>query len=274
MIETTLILGDIHHKVDQADKIIKRVGADKVICLGDVFDDFGDTPEMVSHTCEWYIDFVNAPNHVMLFGNHEQNYAFNYSCLRCGGYAQWKSFIINDLVPKEVWDKVKWYYWLDNRWLLTHAGLHKTNIPSSISKLHTDRPKYIKEISNYLTHHIQEGIRLAATGQNSWALNAGFARFGSQKIGGITWCDHREEFNPAKGLWQIYGHTPQRGEPSWWIKKSGKLELIPSSKFQFHTDKISNNPDDSYNLCLDVCGNLHYAVWDGKSLVIGSYRDL
>ena len=274
MNKLTLILADIHHKVDWADKIIKHIGADRVIALGDAYDDFNDTPEMVGHTCEWFIDFVNRPNHVFLFGNHEQNYAFNYPYLRCSGYAQWKYFIIHDLVPKDVWDKVKWYYWIDNKWLLTHAGLHKTNIPRSISKFRADRPRYIKEISNYLDHHTQEGIRLAATGQGSWALNAGHARYGSQKVGGITWCDHREEFKPVKGLWQIYGHTPQQGEPSWWIEKSNKLELVPSSKFQFNTDKISSSADDSYNLCMDVHGNLHYAVWDGKSLSIGSYRDL
>ncbi len=44
MIETTLILPDLHLKVEQADKIIKHVGADKIICVGDVFDDFGDNP--------------------------------------------------------------------------------------------------------------------------------------------------------------------------------------------------------------------------------------
>src|ERR1035437_7799588 len=270
----TLIVPDIHCEWEKAEKIMTKIDADVIVQLGDTFDSVDDNPELVKETAEWFVYSVNQPNRIHLMGNHSQNYAFNYSCLRCSGYAQWKYFIIHELVPKDAWDKVKWYYWLDNKWLLTHAGLHKTNIPPSISELRTNRPKYIKEISNYLDHHTQEGIRLAASGQSSWILNAGYARYGSQKVGGITWCDHRQEFQPSKGLWQIYGHTPQRGEPSWWVEKANKLDLISSSKFQFSIDKVSISSDDSYNLCLDVSGNLHYAVWDGKSLVIGSYKDL
>ena len=38
MNKITLILSDIHHKVDQATKIINHVGADEVICTGDVLN--------------------------------------------------------------------------------------------------------------------------------------------------------------------------------------------------------------------------------------------
>lgn len=270
----TLIVPDIHCEWQKAEKIMTKVDADVIIQLGDVFDSFGDNPELVKDTAEWFVHSVNQPNRIHLMGNHSQNYAFNYSCLRCSGYAQWKYFMINDVVSKDVWNKVKWYCWLNDKWLLTHAGLHKINVPRSISKFHNDQPRYIKKINDYLDHHIQEGIRHAATGQNYWLFNAGYARGGSQKVGGIVWCDHYQEFRPVNGLWQIYGHTPQQREPSWWVKKSNKLKLIPSSEFQFSINDVSDNPNNSYNLCLDVIGNLHYAVWNGKSLSIGSYKDL
>lgn len=147
MNKRTLILSDIHHKVDQATKIIKHVGADEVICTGDVFDDFNDTPDMVKNTCEWFEWFLNQPNHIFIGGNHDIHYMFPYRSFQCSGYAQWKYFIIHDMINPKLWEKLKWYHFLDNRWLLTHAGLHKLNVPSSITQFKNDRAKFIQELS-------------------------------------------------------------------------------------------------------------------------------
>ena len=274
MNKITLILSDIHHKVDQATKIINHVGADEVICTGDVFDDFDDTPDMVKNTCEWLEWFVNKPNHIFIRGNHDVQYQYAYRKFQCSGYEQWKYFIIHDTIQPEVWDKVKWYHFLDDRWLLSHGGLHKYNVPDSIVKFKDDRKKYIEEISKYLDHEIIEGFKCIADNRPSWIFNAGYSRGGDQSVGGITWCDHNEEFIPVDGLSQIYGHTPQIIEPIWVISEKNKIYRNPASLFKFEVNEKTNNTDNSYNLCLDVHKIMHWATWDGKTMKLGAYVDL
>jgi len=269
----SLIIPDLHHRWEQAEKIISRVGADEIIFLGDYFDDFDDTPEMMMETCEWFEASVKKPNRIHLFGNHDIHYAYAYRTFECSGYTQWKYFIAQDNVSREAWDKLKWYHFLDDRWLLTHAGLHKFNVPGSILKFRTDRPKFIKEISEYLDHEAREGFKLAATNQGSWIFNAGHSRGGNQRVGGITWCDFGEFF-PVRGINQIFGHTPQGFEPKWcMLDKLGCVSYSPYNQYVPTLDKL-DNPDISTNLCLDVNGNTHYAVWDSTKLTVGNYRDL
>jgi hypothetical protein len=262
--------------VDQADRIIQHVGADKVIALGDVFDDFNDTPVIVTHTCEWFINFVNNPDHIFLMGNHSIHYAYPYSAFQCSGYAQWKYFLINDIVSRDDWDKLKWYHFLDGRWLLSHGGLHKFNLPEEITKFKNDRPKFISEISGYLDHEILEGLRNGATNQRSWIFSAGHSRGGCNRVGGIIWCDHNEEMYPIIGMNQIYGHSPQTyGSASWLIKDSDISQpyFMLSKDFKFKLENI-DNVNKSTNLCLDVWGNTHWGIWNGKTLTIGNYKDL
>lgn len=272
----SLIIPDLHHRWYQAERIISSVGADEVIFLGDYFDDFNDTPEMVRETCDWLENSVKKPNRVHLFGNHDQHYAFPYKTFQCSGYAQWKYFIIHDTLPREVWDKLKWYHFLDNRWMLSHAGLHKLNVPESILSKRNDRQVFIKELSEWLDHEIRLGFQNGAKGNGSWIFNAGHARWGSQRVGGITWCDYQREFNPFKGMNQIMGHTPtDKGKPWHWtrIAPDGNV-LHPQYKDWHPTPEQLDNPELSTNICLDVYGNTHWGVWNGRRLEIGNYKDL
>ena len=43
---TTLVIPDLHHRVAAAEEWIARYPADRVVFLGDYFDDFDDTPKM------------------------------------------------------------------------------------------------------------------------------------------------------------------------------------------------------------------------------------
>lgn len=267
----TLILSDIHHKIDIADKIIKRVNADKVICLGDFQDDFYDTAKMVENTCHWVNNFVKNPNHIMIWGNHDKQYAFKYSIFKCSGYDTWKQHIINDLVPKKTWDKLKWYYILDDKWLLTHAGLHKLNLPPSIQSLYKNRPLFLKSISEHLDNEIRIGFQCAANNTSHWIFNAGYSRGGSQKVGGIDWCDWNMEFVPIRGLNSIVGHTSDNNVR--WINLSeGSDTPIDINKEEFVTDShILDNVELSTNVCIDTNMN-HYAIWNGKKLTIHPIR--
>jgi hypothetical protein len=268
----TLIVSDIHHKWALAEKIITKVPHDEVIFVGDFFDDFNDTPEMVQETCDWFNGSVKKPNRIHLFGNHDQHYAFPYRTFRCGGYEQWKHFIVQDSVSNDTWDKLKWYYILDDTWLISHAGLHRLNLPKNIYTLHKDRRGFLKAIQEYLDAEILSGFRAIENNVPHWIFNAGRSRGGMQRVGGITWCDFEQEFSPIKGLHQIMGHTPQICQsPKWCIMdKDGKVSY-PSS--QVFTPTEFDNKNISFNIDIDVYNNMHYAVWDGKSLIVKSHKD-
>jgi hypothetical protein len=276
MSKISLIIPDVHLKWQRAEKIIASVGADEVIFLGDYFDAWDDTPEMVRDTCEWLEESVKKPNRRHLIGNHDQHYAFPYKTFRCSGYAQWKDFIIRDSMSPDVWKKLKWYEILDNRWLLTHAGLHKANVPEEIRALNGDRAKMLEKLAFYLENEIVTGFRAGAEGVGSWIFNAGQARGGYQKYGGITWCDYTMEFNPFKGLNQLMGHTANSKPEVWhWTRINEKGDRVhPSYDAWGPTVEQLDNPKLSANICLDVFLNTHWAVWNGKTLEIGCYNSL
>lgn len=264
----TLILPDIHHDWEVAEEIIANVKHDEVLFLGDYFDDFDDTPEMVKATCKWLCGSVSKSNRIHLFGNHDVHYAFSYRNMKCAGYTQWKDFIIQDLVSRDVWNKLEWYYILDNTWFVSHAGLHELNLPEEIRKLHEDRPQFLKAIGEYLNESIYTALRCAANNQPFWIFNAGRARGGGQRVGGIVWCDYEREFHPIKGLNQILGHTPQSlGFPKWCLMNDGKI-TFPSFDSHIPSQETILDPNASVNIDLDVYKKMHYAIWDGKTLQV------
>jgi hypothetical protein len=265
-----LIIPDLHHRVDQADTIIRKVKADKVICLGDVYDDFDDTPEMVRNTSEWFVDFINQPNHIYIAGNHCLHYAFPNKSFQCSGYTQWKYFQINDIVSRKDWDKMVYYHVLDGKWLLTHAGLHKRWVPKEIAALHVDRPKFLASLAEYLDQEIIKGHR-----GESWIFGPGLSRGGFQPVGGISWCDYTCEFYPVKGLNQICGHTPQSNHTGVWtyLKGTSKPTHHPINAPWAPNPKDYDDVQRSYNVCLDVWQNTHWAIWNGTNLRFGNMID-
>jgi hypothetical protein len=259
MNKLTLILPDIHHRIDIADKIIRAVGADVVICLGDYFDSFDETPQMVFETASWLTDFVKKDNHIAITGNHDIQYAYANRYFQCSGYAQWKYYHINDTVKSDTWDKLKHYHILDDMWLLTHAGLHSYFIPKQIRDLVTDRPKMFVELSKFLDSEIVKGMR-----NESWVFHAGHIRGGDQLYGGINWCDSRE-FVPLKGLHQIIGHTVF-DKIRWKNICDNQNELKTDYKWSPSFEKL-NDLENSYNVCIDT-GASHYATWNGTNMNI------
>jgi hypothetical protein len=254
-----------------AERIISSVGADRVIFLGDYFDDFHDDLNQVEETCHWFVKSVQQKNRIHLFGNHDVHYAFPYSMMRCSGFADWKYMKINDLVGPATWNQLKFFHVLDNAWLLSHAGLHTSLVPKDAKALRQDREKMFGEIKAFLWEQQLECLRVAANGRGSWMFNAGYSRGGFNKVGGLIWCDYNDEFHPTKGLNQIVGHTPQKGAPVWTLlNEKYKLERREA------TSPVSelNNPEKSVNLGLDVWGTMHFAVWNGTSIDVRSYAEL
>ena len=132
--------------------------------MGDHWDDFGDNPDMVAETSEWFTWSVNQSNRIHIFGNHCLHYAFPDKRFQCSGYEQWKYFTINDIVSRKDWNRMIYYHILDGKWLLTHAGLHNLHLPTKIFNLYKNRPLFLKKISDFLDEEIIKGLR-----GDSWA---------------------------------------------------------------------------------------------------------
>jgi len=264
-----LIISDLHHKIDKANKIINQVNPDQIICLGDIFDDFNDTPEMVNKTSEWFVNFIENPNNIYIFGNHCLQYAYPDRYFRCSGYQEWKFFTINDIIKRKHWNLAKYYYVLNNTWLLTHAGLHKFNLPDNIKRFYKNRQTFLTKISKYLDKEIIEGLR-----GKGWIFHAGHARGGSRKVGGITWCDFNKEFYPIKGLNQIFGHTPQIYGTVSLCHLDKNSKIIYKNIKDLNLDSLDfNSVEESYNFNLDVHENLYWMVLNNNKITINNWCD-
>ena len=69
----TVIIPDIHHHISQVKLILLHEAPDKVVFLGDWFDDFFDTPEMSADTAIWLMKRMDRhPEDVFIWGNHDK----------------------------------------------------------------------------------------------------------------------------------------------------------------------------------------------------------
>ena len=264
-----LIIPDIHSRWEVAEKTIKHVeGVDKVVFLGDYFDDFHDDPHIAAETADWFHHSINQKNRIHLCGNHELHYWFaDNKSVRCSGYEQSKSFAINDIVTAQDWKKLIFFYVLDDTWLLTHAGVHPCWINPAKFKEKLPVETTLKKLTNKLTRESEEFLRDTGREKLHWFDIPGRSRCrNSPYYGGLLWCDWTQEFWPTRGIHQLIGHTPLRGYETPWrflkegdpVTHTGALRVVP---------KPSN--ETSYNLCLDSHpGSQFYAVYENGNLTI------
>ncbi|MEK6880200.1 MAG: hypothetical protein AABY22_11350, partial [Nanoarchaeota archaeon] len=124
------------------------------------------------------------------------------SYVKCSGFEQCKLMAIDSVLDKDLIKNIKWYYWLNNNTLVSHAGI--TNQLAEKYKA----PKGLKAFKKWLFKKELEANEALKQGRPHWLFMAGVARWGNQAFGGITWCDWTLEFDPIEGINQIVGHTP------------------------------------------------------------------
>ncbi len=180
----TVIIPDIHTNFVDAEIIIEKEKPDKVVFLGDYFDDFDDTLEITEQTALWLKDSLEKPGRVHLLGNHDLSY-INTS-YRCSGFSEGKLYAIKksgvDLT------KLKHFAWVDH-WLCTHAGLSDT---------------FYKMQGEHVA--IENLLDVYPKDYTSKLYDCSYFRGGSDPASGILWCDY-SEFVDIPYLKQIFGHT-------------------------------------------------------------------
>ena len=233
----TLIIPDLHLKWQKADKIIKHEAADKIVFLGDFFDNFDDNAIMNLVMAEWVKNSLEQPNRIHLLGNHDINYAFNHRSYKCSGYTSDKEESINLILKESDWRKMPLYTRVGS-WLCSHAGVH--------NYIYAQYGKGLN-FYNWLKDTCDDALENAFANKSAVSiLRAGRSRGGIEPVGGIVWCD-AGEFLGINGINQIFGHTFQK-KPRWI------------------------NTSDSQNLCLDVGNANCYAIHDSDTDKIKEYH--
>lgn len=183
----TLIIPDIHNRFYEAEGIIMKESPDKIVFLGDYFDDFGDTMECALQTAVWLKQSMEIPNRIHLLGNHDLSY-MDYTH-RCAGWNESKQYVINksgvDLT------RLKLYTYVGD-WLCTHAGL-SNEFYDAYNHLGLNPYNFLQRYENdsKLRHRLYQVSPF---------------RGGRDGIAGILWCDY-EEFEDIPNVKQIFGHT-------------------------------------------------------------------
>ena len=248
-----VIVADPHNHHTKLDTILKKEDGDINICLGDWFDSFSlDDPSDYTATAKYLKDvFLPNPKNYTLFGNHDIHYLFNTSVTWCSGYEPWKYKAIDKVLGSDrssIREKFHWFIVVDDI-LLTHAGLDQRLLPP-VCVTNERVFKYLEEQSNDANIKININER-------HWFYEAGYARGGRNKSGGIVWCDFDEEFQPIDELKQIVGHTNQY--------RTGKAA-------QYHREGFTNIAE-SNNICIDCNLSQYITISNGK-LELKNYADL
>jgi len=214
----TIIISDLHNRVDWIEPFLSSVEYDKVIFLGDYFDDFNDTSRDVKRSAKWLKQSLKIPNRIHLFGTHDLWYRFPFNrYLQASGNTGKKLDVINTILTEKDWKLLKFYHF-EQTFLLTHAGLHSSFVSNNdpISSLDSLLFEALIEIKD---------------GEISPILDAGFARGGINPFGGITWLDWHDEFEPVPYLNQIVGHTQLKHPQEFSINNSKNYCIDTKNKY-------------------------------------------
>ena len=247
----TIIISDLHHRIDWIEPYLATQKFDQVVFLGDYFDDYGDNPKITEKTALWLKKQLYRENFIFLMGNHDLAYRFpkNWFC-SCPGFTEEKSEMISSILNDSDWQQI-YYFYFDQGWVFSHAGFDPRN-----AKLET------LSVQEFLTQH--EMANFAGTiGVNHPYFRASATRGGRYPTGGILWQDWRELL-PYPGLHQIVGHTQGKAPRKRHQTPNGSvIESILDSG-----DQIKWSDDFLYQaVCLDT-DNHHVGVLENQTLTI------
>lgn len=203
-----LIIPDIHLKTHDAQVIIDAVDHDRVVLLGDIFDDFNDTPQFAVGAARWLQEKLRDPKCIVLWGNHDIAYGIPSRYTQCSGWTPEKQGAINSVLGPSDWSKFLPFYNIqEGNWVLSHAGVR-----AEVFFGRKETPSV-----ELLDMRCREGLEILRNGGPTRFFGAGFSRGGSQPYGGITWCDFVDELSPVGGFRQVVGHRPlEKPQVMFW----------------------------------------------------------
>lgn len=279
----TLILSDIHQRIHRAQAIIESVPHDKVVLLGDYFDNYQERVEQTEATAVWLKEYILPnPKIVPLIGNHDNPYFFRGNPnLQCSGFTVEKNVLISKHLSEEDVAKFKLYH-IDQGHVLSHAGLTNPLWKTLTRGLFENdtRPK-LEQFDEVVSCCATQAIAEAKNDGNPELLAAGWDRGGYQRHGGINWVDWRT-FAPINGVNQIVGHSIHK-VPQILLQKDGgaisKKSVVEHYELlgvirkhnQYYEHKIKIDATYlSVSYAIDTQSN-HYAVIENGVVDIYDY---
>jgi hypothetical protein len=194
----TLILSDVHHRWKIVDKILSSNSYDKIISLGDWFDQFHDKPKDAEETAVYLKHLLEQDNFTIVHSNHDVCYyqpGFNY--LRCPGFSEEKCKVINKHITPDHWAKFKIGV-VEQGFVLSHAGFVDRNLPCFPDLEILDE--------NYILRACEGASEALKQHKDHPLLKLG-TRMGESGHGGCLWLA-LQDFRPIANISQIFAHTP------------------------------------------------------------------
>ena len=188
---TTLVIPDIHNRFREAEEQIKRYPSDRVVFLGDYFDDFNDTPQIAAATAEWLKDSLAKPDRLHLWGNHDLWYRFPDNAQICwfgAGFTPEKSKVISGILSHGDWERLKLVEFIDGIGL-SHAGI--------------GNPVFAPPVGELTRERVERLCAEAWLDAEAGLPNPVF------DLSGIVWL-RWWNLKPLEAFSQMVGHTPDR----------------------------------------------------------------
>jgi len=261
----TLVIPDVHQKLGKLNKILENNTFDKLVSLGDWFDNFHDTSIQARKTAERIIELysIHGDNFTWILGNHDIPYMYPnmFDYYACSGNTREKGRAIQEVFGGsskplgyhvELAHVIKVEGCLDI--VLSHAG---------VSEEHFAKPFVDSVSSQSVLERCEQAFRNMKLMFQDPILCAGPARGGRETVGGITWLDWYDEFEPVASISQIVGHTPV-SHPQ--IVDELRTRVIPDESLPA-LDRYILKPNKSYNINLDTHLE-HYITIENNELLI------
>ena len=251
-----LIISDVHHRTAKVNAILAHEKWDKVIFLGDWFDQFNDTYEDARKTAEWLKENLHNPNFIFLEGNHDISYRYSGNSHNyCSGFAWDKNLEIHKVLNKDDWNKFKLFHY-EPSILFSHAGLS----PAFLKEYASSEVDSIDKLLEWLNINEKQARVELENNKGHFLYNAGYDRGGNAKIGGMVWRDLSNTVPIFCN--QAIGHTPVKSPG--FITKNIKGGI---SAFVAEAAQEQDLKNKSWILALDTHTH-HYAVLDNNELTI------
>lgn len=186
----TLIVGDIHGKVEVVEKALSQ--EHPVIFVGDIADSFDRSIPDHLECFELIFKAIDAGKATCLYGNHELSYMMPR--MRCSGWNPAMQAHMDGGLIHQMAGRFDYFQFYEPNILIVHGGLDKG---------YWDEYKMtLAELPQLLTEWVHD--------ENSPAYYIGRSRGGPARVGGLFWCDFDREFTEVPELVQIVGHTRGR----------------------------------------------------------------
>lgn len=272
------IIPDIHNKVSKAETLVKKIEMDpqiqKIVFLGDYFDDFHDHPNDAKATAMWLKESLTKSNRIHLIGNHDLAYFYPWNPhTSCPGWEKSKQHEVNKILNKEDIENFQAHYIVNKEQkgqtcptcptcptLISHAGLTISSLYGVINPKDTDKQGRLEFLNELNTEDHLETLEMETIKWQECLIKGEFHHFMSQGSrvgqschGGPQWLDWRDlQSSTIRNLNQIVGHSIVK-HPELFSKERG----------------ISPNGTSS-NYCLDTNLN-HFYILNPKTQELHGY---